>query len=84
MEMNAMTNTVLIRGLLLGATAVALSGCYGGYDEGPAPTAYGYGYESGYSAYGDDYGSPYDYYYYDYRGHEDGRYELGPRGGKGL
>lgn len=39
-----MTRTMLIRGLVLGALAVALSGCY----YGPPPPAYGY---YGYPAY---------------------------------
>jgi len=41
----------LIRGMLLGALALALSGCYYGP---PPPPAYGYGY--GYPAYGYYYG----------------------------
>lgn len=72
-----MTKTILTRGLLLGAMATALSGCYGGYEAPTAPTAYGYGYgyESAYPAYG--------YYYGPYGGRE-GQDDLAPRGGKGL
>lgn len=72
-----MTERMLIRGLLLGAMAAGLGGCYGGYEEPSAPSAYGYGYgyESAYPAYG--------YYYAPYDGPE-GQDDLGPRGGKGL
>lgn len=74
-----MTERILIRGLLLGAMAAALGGCYGGYEEPTAPPAYGYGY--GYeSAYPANDGS---YYAPDYDGQE-GPGDLGSRGGKGL
>jgi hypothetical protein len=53
-----MTKTMLIRGLVLGALAIALSGCYYGP---PAPAYYGYDggyYGYGYPAYGGYYYGP--------------------------
>ncbi|MDE1932296.1 MAG: hypothetical protein KGI43_12090 [Alphaproteobacteria bacterium] len=47
---------MLIRGTILGAAAVVLSGCYGGYDEAPPP-AYGYYYNAP-PAYGGYYDGP--------------------------
>lgn len=47
-----MTRTMIIRGLMLGALAFALSGCY----YGPPPAYYSYGGYYGYPAY---YGGPY-------------------------
>lgn len=44
-----MTKTMLIRGATLGAIAVALSGCYSGYEAPPPAPAYGY--DNGYGAY---------------------------------
>lgn len=75
-----MTKTILIRGLFLGATAAALGGCYGGYDEPTAPTAYGYGHESAYPGYDRYYYGPYDGYY----DGQEGPSDLAPRGGKGF
>ena len=81
-----MTKTMVVRGLLFGAAAVALSGCYGAYNEQPAPTAYGYGYDSDYPVYHEYYYSPPAptgvYYYGDRDDHDRG--DWGPRGGKGL
>ena len=51
-----MTKTMLVRGLILGALAIALSGCYYGP---PAAPAY-YGYDGGYYGYPSYYGG---YYY---------------------
>lgn len=52
-----MTRAMLIRGTILGATAVALSGCYRGYEE-PPPPAYGYYYYNAPPAYGGYYYGP--------------------------
>lgn len=50
-----MTKTMLIRGTILGAAAVALSGCY--HREEPPPPAYGYYYNAP-PAYGGYYDGP--------------------------
>jgi len=51
-----MTKTIRIRGTILGAVAVALCGCYAGYEAPPPEPAYGY--YSGYPADGGYYYGP--------------------------